>query len=91
MEKFHPHEKSNLLGLKPNALRSRIFDHKKRADYVSERLLRCVMLCYIKHHMGEDLIGWNELGDEMHMAICEAVGDDNFVKWGDKMTKNLKL
>lgn len=50
-----------------------------------ERLLRAVMMAYAKHHLGSDHIGWNELSDVLHCEICNTIGDDAFVAWGEKM------
>lgn len=57
-----------------------------RFEYLARRMLRVVLLTYAKHGMGcEDVIGWNELSDELHNVICECIGDDAFCEWGDKL------
>lgn len=88
MNAFHPHENSKLLkGC--DALHWKAFQHavkdESRADYVSRRLLRVALLAYTKHHMGIDIVGWDKLGDELRASICEAVGDDAFMRWGEKL------
>lgn len=87
-EPFHPLCDSDLLNQPGSALVNyRVEDHRSRASYVSQRLLQVVLLTYLKHHNGEDVIGWDELGDELHAAICEAIGDDEFCKWNDTTSK----
>lgn len=62
----------------------RMFPYASRMDYVSQRLLHAVLVAYLKHHEGNDDIGWHELGDVLHTAICEAVGDDTYCAWIEK-------
>lgn len=46
-----------------------------------ERLLHAVLCAYVKHHMVDPEIGWDELSEILHDAICEAIGDDAFCEW----------
>lgn len=47
------------------------------------RLLHACLCAYRKHVSGNENLGWNELGDILHNAICEAIGDDEFVAWNE--------
>lgn len=57
------------------------FRHMTQED----RLLRAVMLAFIKHidpnAPAAMEIGWNELGEILQNEICNTIGDDEFVKW----------
>lgn len=46
-----------------------------------ERLLHAVLCAYAKHHMGDPEIGWEQLSDILHDAICNEIGDDAFCEW----------
>jgi hypothetical protein len=50
-----------------------------------ERLLRVVMLAYIKQIDPDSPaareIGWTELTDALQNEICNAIGDRNFIQW----------
>jgi hypothetical protein len=47
------------------------------------RLLHACLCAYRKHVSGNENLGWDELGDILHNAICEAIGDDGFVEWNE--------
>lgn len=47
----------------------------------NDRLLHAVLCAYAKHHLDFDDIGWNQLGDILHNAICNEVGTDEYLKW----------
>ncbi len=49
----------------------------------AERLLHVALCAYRKHVMNGEDIGWDELGDWLHNAICQVIGDDEFVKWSE--------
>ena len=36
---------------------------------------------YRKHHLGDELIGWDELSDCLLDALCNELGDDGFQEW----------
>jgi hypothetical protein len=81
---FHPLKHSDLLNTPASSLKDATVANYNRSAYVSERLLYVALLTYLKHVQGNDnIIGWNELGDELHSAICEAIGDDAFVQWNE--------
>lgn len=46
-----------------------------------ETLLEVIKLVYRKHHLNDDSIGWDELSTVLHNSICNALGDDGFIKW----------
>lgn len=54
-----------------------------------ERLLRAVMLAYVKHadpdSQSANEIGWNRLGDILCDEICNTLGDAEFVKWKETL------
>lgn len=47
----------------------------------SHSLLEVVKLAYRKHHLQDTTIGWEELSEALHNALCNAIGDDAFVEW----------
>ena len=49
-----------------------------------DRLLHACLCAYRKHVSGDDLIGWERLGEILHNAICESIGDDAFVEWNER-------
>ena len=49
----------------------------KRSRMIEEAL----KAAYLKHHVGVDDVGWDELGDQLETALCELLGDDGFVRW----------
>jgi hypothetical protein len=50
-----------------------------------ERLLHLVLLTYVKHHLNIDIIGWDALADLLHCQICNMIGDDEFIAWGERI------
>ena len=44
-------------------------------------LLSACKLAYRKHHLNDDSIGWNELGDCLLDALCNEMGDEGFQEW----------
>lgn len=71
---FHPKLLNGLEGLKKPP-----FGEMDTKD----RLLHACLCAYQKHHCGNEDIGWTELGNILHTAICEAIGDDAFVAWNE--------
>ena len=57
-------------------------------DGRNDRLLHAVMCAYAKHVLGSDDIGWNQLGDILHTAICNEIGDDAYIEWSDRIKSN---
>jgi hypothetical protein len=54
---------------------------------VVNTLLNAVQLAYRKHHLGDESIGWEELGEVLHDALCEAMGDDGYIDWLEQVEK----
>ena len=54
---------------------------QKRPDGVVEAL----KLAYRKHWLNDDSIGWDELGDKLCDALCNAMGDREFSLWLQQM------
>lgn len=54
----------------------------------NDRLLHAVLCAYAKHHLDCDDIGWNQLGDILHSAICNEIGDDEYCAWADLIKKD---
>lgn len=50
-----------------------------------QRLLHAVLCAYAKHHLGRDEIGWEQLSDILLNAICEEIGDKEYVKWNESL------
>lgn len=49
-------------------------------------LLAACKKAYRKHVLGDESIGWDELGDILKDAICEEIGDEQFIQF-TKRTK----
>lgn len=45
------------------------------------RLLHAVLCSYAKHTLECDDIGWLQLNDILHAAICNEIGDDAYCAW----------
>ena len=61
-----------------------IFEKLKAAGGKNyEGLLYACQSAYKKHHKGDDGIGWEELSDILLDALCNAMGDDEFVAWNE--------
>lgn len=61
--------------------------HKlNRAAGRNDRLLHAVLCAYAKHHLGCEDIGWNQLGDILHSAICNEIGDEAYIRWGETIS-----
>jgi len=48
------------------------------------KAIEVLKLVYRKHVLNDDSIGWDELSNMLCDAICNAIGDDEFVKWLDE-------
>lgn len=51
----------------------------------NDRLLHAVLCAYAKHHLECDDIGWDQLGEILHNAICNEIGDKEYLAWGSRM------
>lgn len=47
----------------------------------NDRLLHAVLCAYAKHHLDCQDIGWTQLGEILHSAICNEIGDDAYQRW----------
>lgn len=72
------------------ALTSRDYHQMNVHAERNDRLLHAVLCAYAKHHLDCEDIGWNELGDILHSAICNEIGDDAYCRWLETMDKELK-
>ncbi len=73
----------NQTGL-PNKHRDCLVAIKARERLASknaDRLLAAVQQAYRYHHLGHDHLTSIELGDILMCALCEAMGDKEFVAW----------
>ena len=48
-----------------------------------KQAIEALKLAYRKHVNEDDSIGWTELGDALHDALCELIGDEEFVRWNE--------
>ena len=53
----------------------------------NQRLLHAVMCAYSKHVLDRDEIGWGQLENILHNALCEAMGDEEYIEWMEKMSQ----
>ena len=44
-------------------------------------LLEACKMAYRKHVMDDKSIGWDELSDALFEALCNEIGNDDFVIW----------
>lgn len=51
----------------------------------NDRLLHAVLCAYAKHNLDCEDIGWSQLGDLLHNAICNEIGDEACIAWSDQM------
>ena len=66
-------------------------------DYIARKLTACekllleaVQMTYRKHHLEDDRIGWDELGEQLLNALCEIMGDEDYQIWVSKMRFEIK-
>lgn len=64
---------------RPNFHELNVFDSR------NDRLLHAVLCAYAKHHLDSDEIGWDKLGEILHDAICNEIGDENYCAWAEKI------
>lgn len=53
------------------------------AQVERERLLSTLKHAYRKHWLGDESIGWAELGTEILDTLCEVMGDKCFQEWAE--------
>ena len=47
----------------------------------NEQMLEALKMAYRKHHLHDESIGWEELSGIMHDALCETMGDKEYLLW----------
>jgi hypothetical protein len=57
------------------------YEQLKRLCEGQDTLLDVIKLVYRKHYLNDDSVGWEELSTILHNSICNALGDDAFIKW----------
>lgn len=62
-------------------------DTKALGAKTQEQIISALKDAYAKHVLDDDRIGWGELADTLCDALCEAIGDREFVKWKKKVTE----
>ena len=50
----------------------------------TNEVLSTLKKAYLKHHLNNQEIGWNELDDMMCDTLCNSMGDKEFSKWLEK-------
>ena len=50
-------------------------------------IVTALKFAYRKHALMDDSIGWQELGEWLRDALCEAIGDDGFYEWSKELTQ----
>jgi len=58
------------------------------SDRQSEIIENTLKMAYRKHVRQEDVIGWDELGDRLHDALCALIGDEGFTEWNDGLSRS---
>ena len=51
----------------------------------NDRLFHAVLCAYAKHELNAEDIGWEQLGEILHCAICNEIGDDSFLVWAARI------
>lgn len=52
-------------------------------------LIQAVKLAYRKHCLGDDSIGWDELDKFLHNTLCEVMGDEEYQKWLEQVSRSI--
>jgi len=58
-------------------------------EFTAERgtLLYAVQAAYRKHHLDDDRIGWDELGNILLDALCNQMGDGGYQAWLERVAR----
>jgi Lar family restriction alleviation protein len=85
---LHDRKGYHKLVRKANAARDRLLawvrehvatgETKARVERDRDLLLNACVMAYRKHHLTDDTIGWEELGDILRDALCDVIGDAKF-------------
>ena len=54
-------------------------------------LLSACKLAYRKHHLGDDSVGWEELGNALLDALCNEMGVDEYHVWVRKIREEMQI
>ena len=57
----------------------------------NDRLLHALLCAYAKHALDSQEIGWEELVEILHNAICYEIGHDAFQRWLARMDADADL
>ena len=47
--------------------------------------VRALKLAFRKHAKGDDCIGWDELSEELSLALTQIMGPDDFCEWVESL------
>lgn len=50
-------------------------------------LLTACQMAYRKHGLGDDSLGYDEVNQALCNAICNEIGDEEFIQWLQSITK----
>ena len=56
---------------------------------VHESMLNALKDTYRKHALEDERVGWHELSDTLCNALCNAMGDQEFVRWSEGVIKDM--
>ena len=51
------------------------------APEVQTQMLEALKMAYRKHHVEDERIGWDELSDVLCDALCNAMGNREYIEW----------
>lgn len=54
-------------------------------ERTQRQIVAAIMYAYAKHVLDKEDVGWDELGDILLNALCEAIGDDGYGRWSKDM------
>ena len=57
-------------------------------DEDTESLLEVVKKTYRKHVLDDSEVGWNELGEDLRMVLCNVMGHEDFNKFVDQFSSD---
>ena len=53
-------------------------------------LLHACQMAYRKHHLDDDSIGWDELSNVLHDALCNVMTDEGFIEWLESLKNDVE-
>ena len=66
-------------------------DEIRRLNEHIKVLENAVKRAYRKHWLNDPDIGWHALGEILHDALCNSLGDKGFVEWLNEYRKTLEV